>query len=232
MQSTEFHPIKGKNRYCGPSAMATVLGVTTDHAARVIRGISGERWVRGVSSHHLLAAMELLGVRVRYTRVNAAYESLSEWLRSNLQVFQASHLILQFGKPSDSHYGTISGGMYQCNLTKKPVAFEAIPFTPREGMVFGIFEVLERPVQAPTDAKVANRRVLSKAKRIADRCGIVIDSFDGSWFEVSCPELDHDDPLEGRNSTADVRVVLELVEEYRDCLEGGYLEAVTDPRMM
>ncbi len=227
-----FHSIKGKNRYCGPSAMATVLGVTTDHAARVIRGLSGERWVKGVSTHHITAAMEQLGVRVRYTRIDAAYESLANWLESNLQVFQASHLILHFGVVSDAHYGTITGGMYQCNLSKMPVPFEAIPFKPSAGIVFGVFEVLDRPSVAPRDARVVERAVLAKAKRIATRYGIVIANFDGAWFEVSCPELEHDDPLEGRNSTDDVRVVLALVEEYRDCLEGGYLEAVTDPCLM
>ena len=85
---------------------------------------------------------------------------------------------------------------------------------------------------APRDAKVDARGVLAKAKRIASRYGIVIDSFDGVWFEVFCPELEHDDPLEGRNSTDDARVVLELVDEYRDCLENGYLDAVTDPCLM
>ena len=227
-----FHPIKGKNRYCGPSAMATVLGVTTDHAARVIRGFSGERWIKGVSTQHLIAALEQLGVRVRYTRIDAAYESLAGWLESNLQVFQASHLILHFGVVGDSHYGTISRGMYQCNLSKVPVPFEAIPFNQSAGIVFGVFEVLDRPMVAPRDAKVVERGVLAKAKRIASRYGIVIESFDGAQFEVSCPELEHDDPLEGRNVTDDVRVVLALVEEYRNCLEGGYLEAVTDPCLM
>lgn len=231
MMST-LHPIKGRNRYCGPSAMATVLGVTTDHAARVIRGFSGERWIKGVSTDHLTASMEQLGVRIRYTRIDAAYESLAAWLECNMQVFQAPYLILQFGVVNDSHYGTISAGMYQCNLSKVPVPFEAIPFKPFAGIVFGIFEVLERPVVTPRDAKVMERGVLSKAKRIASRCGIIIDNFDGAWFEISCPEMEHDDPLEGRNSTDDVRVVLALVKEYRDCLEGGYLEAVTDPRLM
>lgn len=227
-----FHPIKGKNRYCGPSAMATVLGVTTDHAARVIRGFSGERWIKGVSVQHLTAAMEQLGVRVRYTRINAAYESLSEWIKRDLQAFKASHLILQFGVNGDSHYGTISGGMYQCNLTKVPVPFEAIPFKPFAGIVFGVFEVLDRPMIAPKDVKAVERGVLTKAKRIASRYGILINSFDGAQFEVLCPELEHDDPLEGRNTTDDVRVVLALVEEYRDCLDGGYLEAVTAPCLM
>lgn len=227
-----LHPIKGRNRYCGPAAMAAVLGVTTDHAARVIRGLTGERWIKGVSVQHLTAAMEQLGVRVRYTRIDASYESLADWLRNNLRLFQSAHLILHFGVNGDAHYGTISGGMYQCNHSKVPVSFEAIPFKPSAGIVFGVFEVLDRPTEAPRDAKLVERGTLAKAKRIAARHGIVIDSFDGQWFEVSCPELEHDDPLEGRNATGDVREVLELVEEYRDCLLGGYLEAVTDPCLM
>lgn len=85
-----LHPIKGRNRYCGPAAMAAVLGVTTDHAARVIRGLTGEKRIKGVSVQHLTAAMEQLGVRVRYTRIGASYESLADWLSGNLPLFKAT----------------------------------------------------------------------------------------------------------------------------------------------
>lgn len=227
-----LHPITGRNSFCGPSAMATVLGVTTDHAARVIRGLTGERRVKGVPVSHFIAAMEQLGGRVRYTRLDVPYASLADWLRDHLQSFQASHLILHFGDRRSTHLGTISGGMYQCNHTKEPVPFDAIPYKPTAGIVFGVIEVLDRPMVTPRDSKLADRAVLAKARRIASRFGIVVNSFDGASFEVSCPELDHDDPLEGRNRTDDVQVLLALVEEYRDCIQGGYLEAVTDPCML
>lgn len=236
MPTALLNPIQGKNRYCGPAALATILGVTTDHAARVIRGFSNERWVKGVTVDHMAMAMAQLGVQARYTRIDAAYglgtanESLADWLHHHVQLFQGSHLILVFGVAGDSHYGTISGGMYQCSLSKIPVALDAIPFKPSTGIVFGIFEVQDRPLTTPKDEKLVARGMLARARRIASRCGVVIEcSADGSWFEVWCPELDDDDPLEGKNSTDDVRVVLELVEEYRYCLENGYLEAVTDP---
>ena len=230
-----FHPIKGKNRYCGPSAIATVLGITTDHASRVIRGLTGERQVKGVSASNLRAAMERLGMRVQYTPLKSAYDSLADWLKCNLQIPQSAYVILQFGVQGESHFGTINGGMYQCNLTNGPVSFDAIPFKPNGGIVYGFFEVLDLPATSPEDSRVVDRKLLAKAQRIASRHGIVIASEHGSYgsyFDVSCPELEHDDPLEGRNSTDDVRTVLALVEEYRDCLTGGYLDAVTDPRMM
>lgn len=212
--------------------------MTTDHAARVIRGVSNERWIKGVRVDHMAMAMAQLGVRAQYTRIDAAYGlesaygSLADWLQSHVQLFQGSHLILVFGVAGDSHYGTISSGMYQCSLSKVPVPFDAIPFMPSAGIVFGIFEIQDLPLTTPRDEKLVARGILAKARRIASRFGIVIDSFhgtDGSWFEVWCPELDDDDPLEGRNSTDDAHVVLELVEQYRYCLENGYLEAVTDP---
>lgn len=46
--SRKLHLIRGKNSFCGPSAIATVLGLTTDHAARVLRAISGDKRVTGV----------------------------------------------------------------------------------------------------------------------------------------------------------------------------------------
>lgn len=212
--------------------MASVLGVSTDHAARVLRMVSEEPQIRGVDWRHLFAAMERLGAHVRYTSLHTPYEVLAMWLADNLQQFKANHLILQFGVADDSHYGTISGGMYQCNLSRMPVPLEAIPFRPTQGIVYGVFEVLDRPLAVPCDDSVSGRSILAKARRLAARFGVVVHSSAPGHYEVWCPELDHDDPLEGRNATDDVRVVLELVEEYRDCLQGGYLEAVTAPCLL
>jgi hypothetical protein len=42
-----FHEIEGYNSYCGPGVLATLLGITTDEAARQIREITGQRRVIG-----------------------------------------------------------------------------------------------------------------------------------------------------------------------------------------
>jgi len=43
-----LHPAIGKNRYCGPAAMACLLGITTDEAARTLRVVTGKRAIYGV----------------------------------------------------------------------------------------------------------------------------------------------------------------------------------------
>ena len=127
-----------------------------------------------------------------------------------------------FGVGTNSHYATISGGLYQCNHSRKPVPFEAIPFAPVNGMVYGVLEVLSRPAVVPRDGLVVDRGLLQKAKRIAAKQGLIINSHGGMY----------EDPLEGCNETGDMKVLLELVQRYQECLEGGYLEAVTDPCLL
>lgn len=126
MLKAPFHPIKGRNRYCGPAAMATIL---RDHRSRrVLRGLTGNAGLRESLQQHLTAAMEQLGVRDTPACPDAAYVELGRLPRVQSAVFQPPISILQFGVHGDSHYGTISG-VYQCNLSRMPVPFESIPST-------------------------------------------------------------------------------------------------------
>jgi hypothetical protein len=213
--------------------MASVLGVSTDHAARTIRDITKKRTVRGVDALTLMEAMGRFSAQTNFHPVIENYESLAQWLRNSLPTFgfRGEHLILIFGRPGSSHYGTVRGGMYQCNISKVPVAFEDIPIYQRDCTIFGVVEVLKCPLTVPVDPIKGNRAALAQAKRIAQKFGIEIEKSGDRWFSVYCPELEHDDPLEGRNETSDAHTLLAMVSEYRDCLRGGYLEAVTDPCM-
>ena len=221
-------PIRGRNGFCGPAAVASTLGVSTDHAARVIRRFSGGSRTTGVHDKHLVSALLHLGAQVRLIPLGEGYECLASWLHANLDRFQAQQLIFAFGTATDAHYGSICAGMYQCNITGRPVAFEDIPQAAHAGTVFSVIEVLARPERIPQDEAVSDRAMLQKAKLIGARHGISILGA-GGVYEVYCPELEHDDPLEGQTQTDDVTEVMALVLRYREFLEGGYLEAVTDP---
>lgn len=61
---TIFYPIKGYNTYCGPAALATLLNITTDEAARRIRSYSGQSVVRGSSTSSLCDVLSKAGWQI------------------------------------------------------------------------------------------------------------------------------------------------------------------------
>lgn len=59
---TSLQPAIGKNRYCGPGALAIVTGLPTDEASRLIRTVNGKRRIFGVSPYDLRRAFMLAKV--------------------------------------------------------------------------------------------------------------------------------------------------------------------------
>lgn len=64
----------GNNKFCGPSVMSAILGITTDEAAAVISSITGRKKVAGVYLSDLKKAFESCGcmtadIEVRATTV-------------------------------------------------------------------------------------------------------------------------------------------------------------------
>lgn len=230
----ELKPIKGRNRFCGPAAIASVLGVSTDHAAGAIRAVGGGKKITGVAWMHLVAALELLGARALWRPAEECYDVLSDWLATNLSRYSGTHKILIFGDGKSSHYGTICDERYQCNISREPVEFDAIPIYQERGTVLGVIEVVALPAVRACDPAKEVRRTLAKAKRLAARHDIRVETMLGGsgWYRVWCPELEHDDPFDGCVEIEGASAALARVEGYVDCLENGYLEAVTDPRFL
>ena len=56
-----LHTVHGYNRYCGPTALSAILGISTDEAARRIRLITGRPRVRGVARLHMKKVLEDFG---------------------------------------------------------------------------------------------------------------------------------------------------------------------------
>lgn len=228
-----LHPLTGNNRFCGPAAMASVLGISTDHAARVIRGISGQRGIKGVSELHLWQALKALGCSLTYRNLRgegAALESAAEWVQRHANLFAAKHAIIVFGQ----HYGTLLCDQYQCSLTRRVVHLAELPDAHK--LVEACFFVDELPQEAPVDAVAhenrRNAQAMARARSLARKHGIIIESEGGrGFYPVVCPELQDDDPYEGRAVPETGQEVLALVKDYVDCLQNGYLEAVTDPRL-
>src|SRR3954462_5037444 len=79
MNVTELYPAIGKNRYCGPGALAIVTGVATDETAKAIREVSGKRAVKGCSNSDLVWAGKRLGVEL-VERANVKGLRLNQWI--------------------------------------------------------------------------------------------------------------------------------------------------------
>ena len=226
--SRKLHAICGNNSFCGPAAIASVLGLTTDHAARVLRSISGDRRVTGVYPVHFVQALRNLGCDVEHVTVPAAQRMPErQWLEVHASLFAEKHVVIDFA----DHYGVVLGGRYQCGITMGPVAW-ATQFLPSErGEVTEYVVVHQVPEAVPVDATDASRKVRLRARSLAARYGIEITRECADVYRVTCPELEDDDPHEGRQEAYSAREVLEMVEDYVYCLRNGYLEAVTDERL-
>ena len=114
----KLYDVEGRNSYCGPAAISTVAGVTTDEAARIRHERRPcRRPVRGCHYREVLHALSLLGyvckpaADVEYTR--AQRPTLKQWLAERAsedtsQVFLVNvtgHFIVIRGSILvDSHY--------------------------------------------------------------------------------------------------------------------------------
>lgn len=78
----------GGNRYCGPAALSAIVGLTTDSAAQILREITGQRAIGGVTIASMSEALRRLGFRIhdpiRYREARAGSlqrPTLARWLR-------------------------------------------------------------------------------------------------------------------------------------------------------
>ena len=226
--SRKLHAIRGNNSFCGPAAIASVLGLTTDHAARVLRSISGDRRVTGVYPVHFVQALRNLGCEVEHLTVPAVHRMpVRQWLEVHASLFAEKHIVIDFA----DHYGVVLGGQYQCGISMGPVEWATQLIPSERGEVTEYVVVHQVPEAVPAEATGASRKVLQRARGLAVRNGIEITRECVDVYRVTCPDLEDDDPHEGRQEAYSAREVLEMVEDYVYCLRNGYLEAVTDERL-
>ncbi len=72
----------GRNNYCGPCALAYVLGSDPGSAAALLRRMSGKRSIRGVSNSLLMQAIWAAGVKTRlaFPIIPVPRPQLRSWL--------------------------------------------------------------------------------------------------------------------------------------------------------
>lgn len=215
--------VTGKNRYCGPTALATILGVTTDEAAFLIRKHSGQKAVKGAKTHHLVAVLREVGCKVRVyggAFRNEDRPTVAQWLSTQAKGLPSDqHIVLVHG----DHFGTLLGRRYLCTLTKKQsVAHKDIPKRrARVSEWFVVQSLPEKPVVVALVRKPdPERGARQKAKALAASHGIEIEVEPGRGGNVIVWGLrdipDAEDPYEGDHYANDWADALDRVQAYAD----------------
>lgn len=129
--------VYGKNSYCGPGAIATVTGLTSDEAARALREVTGKRSIHGVTSCELEETLEYLGIDYQYYAFTEYYDKKLK------QVIHRNPTLTQFIKWRDSvglknktfivdltsHFIAVEGDYANDNCTKSKVLIKDFGMT-------------------------------------------------------------------------------------------------------
>lgn len=107
-----------KNRYCGPSAISAVTGLTTGEAARLIRSITGKASVKGTHASELIGAFAKCNIEVLSVRCVSGESTLGQWLKDSSQLRGDDVFLVSAGH----HWQLVQGRKYVCGLTTEVVS--------------------------------------------------------------------------------------------------------------
>tara|TARA_R100000458_G_C8218551_1_gene203669 strand:+ start:127 stop:969 length:843 start_codon:yes stop_codon:yes gene_type:complete len=118
--SITLHPHRGKNRWCGPGAIAILTGVTTDDASRMIRAITGKRSCTGTPTTVLREVLRQCGIESHPHNYLDTQKrpTLNQWVeQGNSQ--GGTYLVV-----AGNHFQILTGDLFVDNQVKEPTAFE------------------------------------------------------------------------------------------------------------
>lgn len=107
-----------KNRYCGPSAISAVTGLTTGEAARLIRSINGKASVKGTHASELVAAFAKCNIEVSSVSCVSGESTLGQWLKDSRQLRGDDVYLVSAGH----HWQLVQGSKFVCGITREVVS--------------------------------------------------------------------------------------------------------------
>ena len=169
-----------KNRYCGPSAISIITGMTTGEAARLIRSESGQTKVLGTHNHHLLKALSKCNVQCDWRLFGLKLHrrtgpTLAGWLKATVKERTANRVFLII---AGHHYQLVQGRRYVCGIVKEPVSIKSKRVR-RRARVSHVWELrcdekIIIPSQALKPKKIDhNARWRREAKKLMEEYGFI-----------------------------------------------------------
>lgn len=76
-----LHPALGKNRYCGPGALAILFGCSTDEGARLLREVTGRTYIKSANPDAMIQVIHRLGGQAEPALLTRKRLPLREWAK-------------------------------------------------------------------------------------------------------------------------------------------------------
>lgn len=118
----KLHNIKGTQRYCGPGALASIMNVSSNDAARLIREATGRKSICGTHGYELESVLRKAGYKLRTGGIPKSQRpTLARWLKER----EDRNKLVIVGLTS--HWCVVKGNKYIDNITLEPVWIRQAP---------------------------------------------------------------------------------------------------------
>ena len=174
-----------KNRYCGPSVISAITGMTTGEAARLLRHITGRPSIRGSSYWAVTRALEMCGIRAIDDTSNIPAPlnrrtgpTLAAWLKANTKNRTPDRVFLIV---AGWHWQLVQGRRIVCGILGEPTSIRDKRVKRRARVAYAAELHSMGAITTPSEAKKPKsvdrqRSNRSKAQSLAKKLGITIDS--------------------------------------------------------
>ena len=240
-----------KNRYCGPSAISAVTGMTTGEAARLLRHVSGRKSITGTYTSEVTDVLEMCNIKATYEDFGLKLSrskgpTLARFLKHTVKERNAKRVFLI---SAGRHWQVIQGRRIVCGILKEPTSVrdKSVRRRKRVNKCYELSVLPDRKIVIPDAARKPKRDAVeasdyTQAKRLAKKLDLVIEldqigpsrKYDVQKWIVDYKDVDENGKeldfadmgvIEGHCSYDWYEVLgkLEEIQRYRD--EHGYRTA-------
>lgn len=184
----KIHPVnhaKGDtNRYCGPSALSIVTGMSTGEAARLLRTLSGAAAIKGTTTGQMSRAFRTCGINM--VRIKVKHQApaimrkvcqvrrdtsetytetrptMTQWLKDSKDIRTPGRVFLI---DAGHHWQIVSGRRFCCGRTGKIVSITDKKAN-RRARVSGVYELVGDKIAIPPCARKPKATIDPYRKRL------------------------------------------------------------------
>tara|TARA_Y100000385_G_C12910461_1_gene558170 strand:+ start:93 stop:839 length:747 start_codon:yes stop_codon:yes gene_type:complete len=172
-----------KNRYCGPSVISAITGMTTGEAARLIRHVGGRKAIKGSTTWEIKRSLELCGIESKRTTFGLTLGrskgvTLAGWLKGTVKERTADRVFLIV---AGWHWQLVQGRRYVCGIVRDVVSIKdkKIKRRARVAEVYELTMTAAKVVIPPAAKKVKvidhNAKIRRELKKLTKQYGFEVD---------------------------------------------------------